>query len=254
MKNLIRETYNLTDIQAEVLLEIARHGFMTVNVLEILTYNYSDTYAYRVIKRLEKLKLVRLKKASIIPGSKFIIYPKQKVKDLLKQKGYIVPAAPKSAIQYRHNLIAIAVILIEKQLKNADGYLTTNQVNKFKDEGKWRSRKTPDGIIIKNKKGYLIEVELHVKAYRKYQDAFAAIEIEDNISVLKRGWINNIYYVDSRKAEKKMNKIINWLKKFREEVSEVAEKTVVVYLQDLLDEFNERFSSNIKLEIFHPVI
>ena len=144
-------------------------------------------------------------------------------------------------------------MLIEDSLRNLDGYITTNQTNKFIDSKLWLSKKIPDGIVFDNaaKKGYLIEIELHIKKAEKYAIAFKNIKKEKNIPPIKNGWNKNLYYVDT---QRKYNRLMKAFKKLEKSdidyIKETAKNTEVILLEDLLNKFNEKYNSDLKLEIF----
>lgn len=253
------EKLNITQKQAEFLTVIARNGFATVKILYILNIledvkGIQNTYIR--VKQLEKKKLIRLAKTSL-PGSEYIILPTNKTIKTANESRYRVPRIP-STTQLRHNAIAIAVMLIESGLRGlVDGYITTNQINKFKDSSIWLSRKTPDGIIFnkERKKGFLIEVELHVKKSDYYATAFKNIEIEENIPAIENGWSSNFYYVDNQRKYNRLRKAFHKLKNHEKEyIRETAENTEVILLEDLLNRFNEKYNSDLKLEIFSFLI
>lgn len=252
------EQLNITQKQAEFLTVIARNGFATVKILYILNIlenvkGIQNTYTR--VKQLEKKKLVRLVGTSL-PGSEYIIVPTNKTVKAANEIKYRVPRLP-SSTQLRHNAIAIAVMLMENGLRGLDGYITTNQINKFKDSSIWLSRKTPDGVIFHKatKKGYLIEVELHVKKTGYYETAFNNIEIEKNIPAIKNGWGKNLYYVDTQRKYNRLMKAFKKLREHRSEyIRETAENTEVILLEDLLNRFNEKYNSDLKLEILSFLI
>lgn len=252
------DQFNITQKQAEFLTVIARNGFATVKILYILNIldgvkGIQNTYVR--VKQLEKKKLIRLVRTSL-PGSEYIILPTNKTIKAANEVRYRVPRIP-STTQIRHNAIAIAVMLMENGLRSLNGYITTNQINKLKDSKTWLSRKTPDGIILDKaaKKGFLIEVELHVKKTEYYENAFNNIEIEENVSALKNGWNSNLYYVDNQRKYNRLMKAFHKLKEHRfEYIREAAENTEVILLEDLLIRFNEKYNSDLKLEIFSFLI
>lgn len=249
---------NITYKQAIFLTFIARNGFATTKILYI--QNVIDgvkgiTNAYTRVKQLEKKKLIRLERTSL-HGSEFVLFPTQKVKDVAKTVNYNVPPRPKSSVQLRHNAIALAVILIENDLRGLDGYMTTNQINAMKDKNKWMS-KTPDAVLINKAraKGYLVEVELHVKKPSAYERAFLNIFIEEKVPVISQGWYSNLYYVDTKQKQKRLEKLFTKMSEHKvETIAVTAQNTKVILLSDLLNNFNEKHNSDVKLEIFDDVL